>query len=120
MRIVNYKTNGQIQEMKAYTMDEVLTGLKIRSNDSYGQPLYIETAMANMNLTISSRDKPVKFSRREKLYKLVKTVTKLESMLHYDEYLAVEVMNIAINLQNPDILPEIIELQRKLWDNVVK
>lgn len=66
MRIVNYKTNGQIQEMKAYTMDEVLTGLKIRSNDSYGQPLYIEAVMANMNLPISSRGKPVKFSRRKK------------------------------------------------------
>ena len=41
-------------------------------------------------------------------------------MLHYDEYLSTEVMNIAVNLQNPDILPEIIELQRKLWDNVTE
>lgn len=120
MRTVNYKSGKQIQEMKVYTVDEVLTGLKIRSNDSYGQPLYIEAALAGINLSISNRDEPLKLSRREKLYRLVKTVNKLESMLHYDEYLSTEVMNIAVNLQNPDILPEIIELQRKIWNNVIE
>ena len=120
MRTVNYKSDKQIQEMKVYTVDEVLTGLKIRANASYGQSIYIEAAIASINLPLSSRDEPLKLSRMDKLYKLVKTVNKLESMLHYKEYLSTEVMNIAVNLQNPDILPEIIELQRKLWDNVIE
>ena len=52
MRTINYKSDKQIQEMKVYTVDEVLTGLKIRSNDSYGQPLYIEAALAGINLPL--------------------------------------------------------------------
>ena len=78
MRTVNYKSGKQIQEMKVYTVDEVLTGLKIRSNDSYGQSIYIEAAIAGINLPISSRDKPLKLSRREKLRTLAKSTAKLK------------------------------------------
>ena len=69
MRTVNYKSGKQIQEMKVYTVDEVLTGLKIRSNDSYGQPYWIEYAMGRMNPRIS---------RREKLRTLAKSTAKLK------------------------------------------
>lgn len=111
MREIKYNFNGQIQDMPVYTRREVLDALNIRVNDSCGQPYWIEYAMGRMNPRIS---------RREKLRTLAKSTAKLKNMLTADEYLYIEVSNIAYTLLTPELLAETIINQRQLWNNVEK
>ena len=111
MREVKYNFNGQIQDMPVYTRREVIDALNIRVNDSYGQSYWIEYAMGRMNPRIS---------RREKLRTLAKSTAKLKNMLKADEYLYIEVSNIACTLLTPELLAETIINQRQLWNNVEK
>lgn len=111
MREVNYNFNGEIQKRVAYTKDEVLNDFKIRANDIDGQTFWIDRTLIRMDMTLS---------RKERISKLAKVVDKLKDMLCDDEYLDIEVMNIAYNLLDLNALADTVANHKKVWNNVIK
>jgi hypothetical protein len=89
MRTVNYNFNGEIQERTVYTKDEVLDKFTVRENDIDGQTFQIEYAIGKMNKRLS---------RRERINRLRTVADTLKEVLYDEEYLDIEVSNIAYAL----------------------
>jgi len=117
MRTVNYNFNGEIQKRIVYTKSEVLAEFTVRKNDYDGQNFQIEYAIGRMNKRLS---------RRERINRLRTVVNTLKEALCDEEYLDIEVTNIAhalwntVAISDKEVLVHKVADNRKLWANVVK
>lgn len=89
MRTVNYNFNGEMQERTVYTKAEVLNKFKVREDDIDGQTFQIEYVIGKMNKRLS---------RRERIKRLRTVADTLKEVLYDEEYLDIEVSNIAYAL----------------------
>ena len=117
MRVVKYNFNGEMQERDVYTKSEVIAEFKVREDDIDGQPFQIEYAIGKMNKRLS---------RRERLNRLRTVADTLKEVLYDEEYLDIEVSNIAyalwntVALSDKEVLADKVADNRKLWANVVE
>ena len=108
MRTVNYNFNGEMQERTVYTKAEVLAKFKIREDDIDGQTFQIEYAIGKMNNRLRT------------------VADTLKEVLYDEEYLDIEVSNIAyalwntVALSDKEVLVHKVADNRKLWANVVE